>query len=757
MFRQETTTRSVVPVPTKSIPKSRYKPVQFGNSHVGLAMRWFYAFFFLSGFCGILYELVWLRLAMARFGVTTVLSATFLSVFMAGIGLGSWIAGRWLCRDASRLTGRPIILYAATELLIGISAFLVPYELLVGHAILLRLGNNIAWTSLAYSCFSGIWLAVSLAPWCACMGATFPIALSALRATGGADPHSFSYLYLANLLGAMAGATLPLLLIEEFGFRRTLWIGALLNATISTCALFWSKSLGSRCHAALTASAGFRHEREDHGITTRWLLFALGLTSMGMEIVWIRIFTPYLGTVVYAFAAILGVYLLATFTGTKLYRRGVLTGQEADDAIWLLLGVAGLLPLVSAQPLLAIPRLLRLPLGIIPLATAAGFVTPMLVDRDSHGDPSRAGSAYAINVLGCILGPLVAGFLLLPRTSERWTLATLSAPWLALGFLRTLAHARREKKLRVSQALPVLIAVLFAGGIMFFGNDFEGQFPDRRVQRDPTATVIAAGKGRSSKQLLVNGYGMSSLSPITKMMAHLPLAFANAPRNVLVICFGMGTTHRSALSWGIDSTAVELTPSVPRLFSYFHADGDQLLKLRRSRLVIDDGRRYLERSKESFDVITIDPPPPVEATGSSLLYSREFYQIAQQRLRSGGVLQQWLPGGDEVTRSAVARALNESFPYVRAFGSSGSFGIHFLASRRPLSRSSGRELANRLPPSAVVDLLEWGPRTTAEEQFDLILRNEIPVERLIANSPRTPSLRDDLPVNEYFLLRSWRH
>ena len=750
MFPEEPISRGVAQVLTKSDLKSGYKPIQLGRC-VSAPMLWFYAFFFVSGFCGILYELVWLRLAMARFGVTTVQTATFLSVFMAGLGLGSWIGGRWFCRDASRLSVRPTVLYAITELLIGISAFLVPYELRLGHEILIRLGNNIAWTSFTYSCFSGMWLAVSLAPWCACMGATFPIAMSALRSTGE-DDHSFSYLYLANVLGAMAGAILPLLLVEEFGFVRTLWIGALLNAAIAACAAWRSNSFVFPSKSAVTASPvveqGGRVGRGD--TSTKWLLFATGLTSMGMEVVWIRIFTPYLGTVVYAFAAILGVYLLATFVGTKLYRRGVLAGRAADSVIWLFLGVAGLLPLISAHPLLAIPRLLRLPLGVIPLATAAGFATPMLVDRESRGDPSRAGSAYAINVFGCIFGPLVAGFLLLPYTSERWTLVTLSVPWLVVGLLSGLTEIGSRKKLRV------VTAFLVAGGVIFFGNGFESQFPDRRVQRDSTATVIATGKERSSKQLLVNGFGMTALSPITKMMAHLPLAFASAPRSVLVICFGMGTTHRSALSWGIQSTVVELTPSVPRLFSYYHSDGDQLLKSPRSKLIIDDGRRYLERSKEAYDVITIDPPPPVEATGSSLLYSREFYEIAKQRLTLKGVLQQWLPGGDEVTRSAVARALTESFPYVRAFMSVGTFGTHFLASRQPLPPTSGFELASRLPPGAVVDLLEWGPRMTAEGQFDLILRNEIPVERLIADSPRTPALRDDLPVNEYYLLRSWR-
>jgi spermidine synthase len=719
-------------------------------------MPWFYTFFFTSGFCCILYELVWLRLAMARFGVTTGLTATFLSVFMAGIGLGSWIAGRWLCRKDSGRSVRPIILYAATELLIGVSAFLVPYELLLGHAILLRLGNDIAWTSLAYSCFSGMWLAVSLAPWCACMGATFPIAMSALRANGGEDRHSFSYLYLANVLGAMAGATFPLLLIGEFGFLRTLQIGALLNATIAACAVFLSKSFDYRGEGAVTASVRVQQDGETHGTSTRWFLFATGLTSMGMEVIWIRIFTPYLGTVVYAFAAILGVYLLATFVGTKLYRRGVLGGRTLDGVIWLTLGVSGLLPLISSDPMLTIPRLLRLPSGVFPLAMAAGFATPMLVDRESQGDPWRAGSAYAINVLGCILGPLAAGFLLLPSMGERWALVTLCVPWIVVGSCLRVIEANGKKRVSVWRSLSGAIALLVAGVAILFGSGYEGQFPNRRVLRDSTATVTATGTDRLSKQLLVNGYGMSILSPITKIMAHLPLAFARAPRNALVICFGMGTTYRSVLSWGIDSTVVELTPSVPHFFSYYHSDGDQLLKSPRSRLIIDDGRRYLERSKETYDVITIDPPPPVEAAGSSLLYSREFYEIAKQRLTSAGVLQQWLPGADKVTRSAVARALTESFPHVRAFATFGVLGIHFLASRQPLPQTSGLELAGRLPPSAVVDLVEWGPRTTAEQQFDLILRNEIPVERLIADSPRTPSLRDDLPVNEYFLLRSWR-
>lgn len=271
--------------------------------------------------------------------------------------------------------------------------------------------------------------------------------------------------------------------------------------------------------------------------------------------------------------------------------------------------------------------------------------------------------------------------------------------------------------------------------------------------RDSTATVIAAGNGMD-KQLLVNGYGMTTLTPVTKMMAHLPLALLDRPpRNALDICFGMGTTFRSLLTWRIRTTAVELVPSVPRFFGYFHPDGPQLLQSPLATVVIDDGRRYLERINQQYDLITIDPPPPVQAAGSSLLYSEEFYAIARKRLRPGGILAQWLPKGDAQTLSAVAHALRNSFSYVRVFRWREHWGFHFLASEQPLPNRTAAEMAQRIPPEAAADFVEWGPEPDAERQFAWILGNEIDIGKLIAESPATPALRDDRPINEYYVLR----
>jgi len=169
--------------------------------------------------------------------------------------------------------------------------------------------------------------------------------------------------------------------------------------------------------------------------------------------------------------------------------------------------------------------------------------------------------------------------------------------------------------------------------------------------------------------------------------------------------------------------------------------------------VIDDGRSFLERSPEQYDVIVIDPPPPVPAAGSSLLYSKEFYSIAKAHLRAGGILQQWMPDGDPATWASVAKALQESFATVRTFRTPGGSGVHFLASARTIPQDSAAELALRMPANAAKDLVEWNPASSAEQQFQAVLNGEIPLGSLIQQDPEVPALADDRPINEYFLLR----
>jgi spermidine synthase len=716
-------------------------------------MNYFFIFFFVSGFCSVLCEIIWLRLAMAQFGVTSALLSIVLSMFMAGLGLGSWASGSLIRKYEYRLRFPPLRLYAAAELLIGVSAVLVPHQLLWGRALLAHFSLSSSW---ALYLASGAWIALTLIPWCACMGATIPVAMLSIRNEfPHEDRRSFSFLYLANVLGAVAGAVVPLFLIEVYGFRGTLKIGALFNALLALSAVVVSlrgPASDWRVQRAETSSSRATSKVAD-GRRQLVLLFATGCTSMGVEVVWIRQFTPYLGTMVYAFATILAWYLLSNFVGSRVYRIWSHRYPSVGDTVSVLVGLFVLLPLVSANPHLPFSPLTRLVLGIVPFSVAMGFLTPMLVDRWSGGDPEKAGSAYAVNVVGCILGPLIAGFLFLPMMSERWVLFLFALPWLLLGtsLLRLAKDRVRHKSAwRRLGSFPVALLAL---SLVFVSRDYEDQFAGREVLRDNTATVVATGEGMD-KRLLVNGIGMTSLTPIAKMMAHLPLSFLDhAPRNALAVCFGMGTTYRSLLSWNIPTTVVELVPSVPRMFWYFHSDGPRLLDSPLSRLIIDDGRRYLERTTDQYDVITIDPPPPIEAAGSSLLYSKEFLLTVKHHLRPGGILQLWLPGGDAVVEASITRAVTESFPYVRVFHGFEGWGYHFIASDDPILNRTPAQLAQHMPDQAVEDLTEWGPQPTAEREFAIILNRELSLDRMIAKAPDAPALRDDWPSNEYYALR----
>jgi hypothetical protein len=174
------------------------------------------------------------------------------------------------------------------------------------------------------------------------------------------------------------------------------------------------------------------------------------------------------------------------------------------------------------------------------------------------------------------------------------------------------------------------------------------------------------------------------------------------------------------------------------LFSYYHDDGQAVLDSARA-CGDDDGRRYLERTP-NCSIITIDPPPPLQAAGSSLLYSEEFIWWSSSTAH-WRILQQWLPAtpdADPVDVAAVARSIRDSFPYVRVFRD--EFGVHFLCSEQPIARRSTRELIQRMPAAALMDLTEWEPpspgaindgASVANSQLNTRLAQEMPFDSLV--------------------------
>ena len=392
-----------------------------------LTRRILFCLFFVSGFCSLVYQVVWTRMAFASFGIITPVLSVVISVFMLGLAVGSWAGGRYIASLVRKTGLSAAVFYAGAELLIGLGAFAVPKLFAAGEYFLLAAGQT---NSIGYLSLSALVLAFSILPWCLFMGATFPLMMAYVRERDCRNTKSFSFLYLANVLGAMSGTFLAaIVLVELLGFHHTLWVAAAGNFTIVIIA----GALGWRqrgCVAAVAPEA----ERSAGPVNLspsgnarrrliKWILFSTGFGAMAMEVVWTRAFTPVLKTQVYSFALVVFTYLGATFLGSWGYRRHLNKNSQWPTAkLMSLLVIAVFLPILAGDPRFvkmnwaltidAMQRNLVLA-SICPFCGVLGYLTPSLIDEYAAGDPAVAGeglcdqcprmhSGTAVRVLCCV-------------------------------------------------------------------------------------------------------------------------------------------------------------------------------------------------------------------------------------------------------------------------------------------------------------------------------------------------------------------
>ncbi len=738
----------------------------------------FFLIFIISGFCGLLYQIVWMRLSLTFFGVITPIASVVVSAFMLGLALGNWAGGKWI-NQISRFIGRPaILLYIFAELIIGIGAFVVPNLFELGHSILLTVDEM---SSYKYLFYSSVLITISIVPWCFFMGTTIPVAMFFFKQANKAEKTSFSFLYLANVIGAMLGALISsFVLFELIGFKNSLMLAGALNFAISFICLGLLKKFPYSNFSPIGIEK-IKPDASSDGVSNWFLGFILffnGLTSMAFEIIWIRAFIPTLGNFVYAFAGLLTVYLFATWVGSLIYRKvsSFSTKPKLADLI-ALLTVFAFFPIFAGDPYFLEPligkgghtglKIFITLASVFPFCLVLGYLTPMLIDQYSTGQSKPAGRMYALNIIGSILGPLIAAYVLLPLLGSKESIIFLIIPYFILFLLCALQLPEIHKTQKIIGATIIFLIVI---NFTFFKSKSYEEGATRgeiKIRRDHTATVISYNLGPYNKGLLVNGQEMTmGFNQAHKIMAHFPLAtLQNKPESAVVIAFGMGTTYRSLLSWDIKATAVELVPSVIETFGDYHKDAKEILKNPRGRIVIDDGRRFLNRNKEKFDLITVDPPPPIEAAGTSLLYSEDFYKIVKKRLKPNGIFFHWFPGSLN-SFQPVIRSVQNSFPNVEVFQYYPGFGFHIFCSLTPIKIPSVTEFSSRLSDEAKKDFMEFFPKTykTSLETNEQVLVDEhlgliktILSKRLdlneIIDQKNNARITDDRPYNEYFLLR----
>ncbi|PFG71659.1 putative membrane-bound spermidine synthase [Pseudomonas poae] len=640
---------------------------------------------FISGGAALVYQVLWIKQLSLVVGVEVYALTTGISAFFAGLALGSVVFGRLADRFA-----RPLLLYAGLELLVAVLG--VGATLALGMA-----AEPFAWLEQRIGLLAWVLPFALVGLPALLMGGTLPVLVRTLALDAKGLSQVGGRLYAANTAGAIAGTLLTaFVLIAQFGVRGSALVAALLNLVAAGVALL---SVRQHLPAATAPTRTVQPAR------LALVLYAIaGGVALGYEVVWSQSIVPFMSTRTYAFAVVLATYLTGLFIGSQLMSRRVERLRDPWGVFGLLIAGAGLVALVEIAVLGRWLVLLQtqaeawvaslggseLPGMSARFAVAAlciVFVPTLLLGAAfpvalrlsvGHRHVGRdVGAVVAFNTLGGIVGVVLCGFVLIPWLGLVRTLGLLAMIAGAVGYV-AVRQGHGVKKGR-RQAVVALGLLSLAMALLTPVDHLARLLPAARNAslafyqegRGATVAVVTQGQGaRAFQRLYIQGVSntgdaMPSLRYM-RIQALLPLLIHNAePKSALVIGFGTGITAGALLRYpGLERRVVaELLPSVVQAASLFKgnfdAGRDPALDVR-----LRDGRQELLRNPQTYDLITLEPPPP-SAAGVVNLYSQDFYQLAATRLDTHGLLAQWLPlptQNIDDSRALVRSFLNV-FPY----------------------------------------------------------------------------------------------
>ncbi|MEM6703566.1 MAG: fused MFS/spermidine synthase [Acidobacteriota bacterium] len=699
---------------------------------------------------------MWTQQLALVFGSSATANAAVLAAYMFGLGVGAWIASRFV-----RRVGRPLLAYAALELGIALAALLVG-PLLEGVRWVQRgLFEAAALDGVTNAAFYVVASFVVLGLPTALMGATLPLLVRFWVRRPEEIGRGVAGLYMANTLGAACGvAAAGFVLLPTLGLWSTLRVAMALNVLVAVGVFFWSAAHRDQRDQASDgplADATPNGNRE-----ARWpLLVALsGLVGMAYEVYWSRALTHVLGGSLYAFSAMLATFLLGIAIGSTAAALGRPTRRRAQWAygatqagiglaFWVALtalDASWISKLLQADPLS--PRSLALVvLALGPGAVLLGVAFPLAVlaaSSTAEEGAVQSGRLYAFNTAGTIVGAIGCGFWALPRFGFDGTAALLvSLSFVGAGVAWSADGARGR--------WVAVVAVLGVVAVTLRGPDTPWRLLTRTVLGKSIGIeeVAYLGVGRSATVMLREENGDLRLTSdglpesaillrgsrpgryaIARWLAQLPAAARPEARDALVIGFGAGITPRAFPPRIREIDVAEIEPEVlvaNRRWANLRAD-DPFADPRIRALAVD-ARTLLETQSRSYDLIVSQPSHPWTA-GASSLFTADFYELAGSRLRPGGVLLQWIGLrflDADLLRSQIA-TLSSAFAHVEVYRPPPSGAALLLASQEPIDLQAS--LAETWP----LDAETWKPSGVHTPEDVLLARwLSEPVARELAN------------------------
>jgi spermidine synthase len=663
-----------------------------------LSNRLLFTAIFISGASALVYQLIWVRLLGLVFGVSSFAVATVVAVFLLGLGLGSYFFGRW-----SERARDPLRIYLYVEL--GIAATSLIAYLVIETLPVYRYLYEYAYNNLGFYGLSVARLLLSmlvLLPPVFLIGGTMPLLAKYFLRDPANLGSSFSKIYYLNTLGACAGALLTgFVFVRYFGVIGTLMLavgGNLLVALII--------ALSKRGSGVMRTATG---EQSPYSYMLVFL-FLTGFISLGYEMLWVRILSTYGLSTSQAFALILAGFLLGFSVGAWVVARKVDRHRDLEawfSAVSIVTAFSGAVVLLllrqfesltillaDATPTsqLTVGMTLAFTVSFIP-AVFMGILFPLGVriyahDIDRIG--AKAGNTFFSNTLGCVLGSLLTGFVLIPFVGM-WNTTLLL---INLSLLIAVAFLLRGRRPARAQWVSLVVVAAVANLLVFtdsktFHAELKGR--DLRTAAEGfeviyyaeglSGTVTAVERG-DYRGLFVDGQNVSGTDPVlladSKMLAHVPLLLAEEPTVALTVGYGTGTTSGSMLLHDIEVHAVEIEKKIIEAAPLFSEVNYSSYANPDLEIVLDDARNYIATTDEEFSAIVTDVTN-LKYKRNPYLYTREYFEIMRQALSADGVAAAWLPVGGlsfNDLRTLIA-TFDSVFPHTTAWYFT-QFPTHFI-------------------------------------------------------------------------------
>lgn len=729
--------------------------------------------FFCSGLTALIGEVVWMRMLGLVLGNTIWAASAAISVWMGGMALGALIGGRL----APKIR-RHVLLYGVAEGCIGLFYAFSPqiqsWMLVIGS----HLGEDMQ-GHLVLGIMQRFFLAtIALLIPTTLMGLTLPLLVERIR--GSRLAGRISLLYGINTLGAACGV-----FFTAYWMLPKLGESGSLAATAMLCLIIL---LGGFFVEGRTPAPD-QPEYLNRGIVQirAYLVLAglMGAASLAAELVWIRILVLYIGSRVYAFAVLLGVYLLGLALGSLLIRllshriekpikvlaavqlaAGALLipqifalGHTSDILSWLAIHIYFGFSFVGVQAAF----LLTVTILFLPVTLLFGASFPLAVAADpvQRSPGASAGAVAAANTLGAILGSVGAPFFLIPVFGTQHTLLLIAG----LNFFVALCLRARR---------PVQLTALAAGlclGVAWFGVPGDWMLRQAATTRGTTTSILALeedigatvlvqelqdprGKWRS---LELNGTNVAGSSPslltVQQLQGQLPLLQVSQPRTILHIGFGSGGTCWAVSRHDVEKiNVVEISPRVLSASDHFFSFINRgVLADPRVHTILNDGRNYLMATAQNFDAILSDSIHPVFA-GNGALYTKEYFELCREHLNPGGVVSMWLPvySLDVESYLRILSAFQAVFPKTAVWYDQSTVNeftvVTGMAEPGPLT-IDWEQLDNK---SLAESLSIGGIHSAVDLEADLLLGPQ-EVQALVTD---IPPHSDDLPWVEYMAGRT---